>query len=289
MLERDLVAKLGKNKPLASVTIQDVRGLIKAKQLDGQHAMARALLSAVRPFFKWCVAEGLISVSPLATYADPPKAVPRRKRTLTADEIKALWAATEADGVWNRYFRLLLLTAQRREEVAAMDRRELDLSAATWTIPGSRTKNGEDHIVHLSPLALAELARCTAEGSYVFPASRKFASDTPLKKPTISGFSKAKAALDKRLAGVAEWNVHDLRRTAATWMGESGIATSVIERVLNHISGTQGGLIGTYQHQKQLEQRKLAINSWCQYISDLAADRQPENNVISLQRAPAIA
>ena len=74
--------------------------------------------------------------------------------------------------MWNRYFRLLLLTAQRREEVAAMDRRELDPEAATWTIPGSRTKNGKEHIVHLSPLALAEIARCPAEGDYLFPANR---------------------------------------------------------------------------------------------------------------------
>ena len=283
MLERDLVAKLRASQPLASITMQDVRGLIKTKQLADQHAMARSLLGAVRPFFKWCVAEGLIPASPLATYTDPPKAVARRERTLTASELKALWLATEADGVWNRYFRLLLLTAQRREEVAAMDRRELDAEKGLWTIPGSRTKNGKAHIVHLSPLALAEIGRCTAEGDYLFPANRVVASDNPLKKQTISGYSKAKAALDKRMPGVAEWNVHDLRRTAATWMGESGIATSVIERVLNHISGTQGGLIGTYQHQQQLEQRKLAIEAWNTHVAELVGITT-QSNVVPLRR-----
>ena len=58
MLERDLVAKLGKTKPLASITMQDVRGLIKAKQLDGQTPWPEPAVG-VRPFFKWCVAEGL--------------------------------------------------------------------------------------------------------------------------------------------------------------------------------------------------------------------------------------
>lgn len=285
LLERALVAQLGKNKPLARIGLQDVRGLIKDKLAAKQKGAARNMLAAVRPFFKWCVAEGLIPVSPLASYIDAPGAVDPRERTLTADEIKKLWAATEAPSIWNCFYRLLLLTAQRRGEVAGIRRSELDLEAGTWSIPGSRTKNGEDHIIHLSSWALAEIARCPTDGEYLFPASRVVASDIPTKNPTISGYSKAKAALDKRMPGVAEWNVHDLRRTAATWMDGAGFETNIIEWVLNHISGTRGGLIGTYQRHPHLPERKLAIETWNNYVAELVGIYTPADNVISFVRA----
>jgi integrase len=283
------VQPLGKNKSLASIGLQDVRRLIKAKQLAGQKAMARALLGAVRPFFKWCVAESLITVSPLATYSDAPGAVAQRERTLDDAEVKTLWQATEAPTLWNSFYRLLLLTAQRREEVAGIRRTELDLDACLWTIPGERTKNGKEHIVHLSPLALAEIARCPTEGPYLFPSTPAIAGAPTPKKPTISGYSKAKTALDKRMGNIPEWNIHDLRRTAATWMDGAGFETNIIEWVLNHISGTRGGLIGTYQRHPHLVERKLAIEAWNKHMAELTGQQEPETNVVSFQKAPVVA
>jgi len=289
MLERELVAKLGKNKSLPSIDLQDVRKLIKGKQVAGQHAMARSLYLTLSPFFKWCVFEGLLKASPLANYLDAPTAVDDRERELTDADLKALWNATEADSTWNRYFRLLLLTGQRREEVASLRRSELDLDQGIWTIPKERTKNGKDHIVHLSPQAVAVIEACTAEGDYLFPATPMTDAEgkpIALKKPTISGFSKAKSALDKRMGkGVAEWRVHDLRRTVATRLGDAGFATSIVERVLNHISGTQGGLVGRYQKQQSLEERKRALEWWGREVERIVSDKPLADNVHHLRGA----
>src|SRR5262245_9405764 len=94
--------------------------------------------------------------SPIAEL-DPPKPLKSRDRVLTDAEIKAFWPATHHDAIFGPFHRLLLLTAQRREEVAGMQWPELDLEKATWTIPRERTKNGSEHLVHLSPQAIAQL------------------------------------------------------------------------------------------------------------------------------------
>lgn len=75
-----------------------------------------------------------------------------RDRVLTADDIKTMWAALiEADmrESTRRILRLCLVRGQRIGEIAGMVRSELDLIRDLWTIPGTRTKNGRDHVVPL--------------------------------------------------------------------------------------------------------------------------------------------
>jgi integrase len=177
---------------------------------------------------------------------------------LSADEIKAFWKAIERLG-WPFYpiYRLLLLTGQRREEVAGMRWVELDLDKAIWIMPAERAKNKLAHTVDLSPQVVAILANLPlmSEG-LVFTTT----GNTP-----VSGFSKVKARLDKAMRSelgreLEAWRNHDLRRTMATLMGEElEIDPGVIERILNHVSGSQGGLQGVYQRQqyKRLSARRL--------------------------------
>jgi integrase len=138
---------------------------------------------------------------------------------------------------------------------------ELDIPGGTWSIPSARTKNGKEHIVHLSPQATAELSALEKQNSeFVFTGTGK----TP-----ISGFSKAKRELDNALP-IEAWRVHDLRRTAASGMARLGSEPHVIERVLNHVSGATGGLVGVYQRYEYLEERKAALEKWGEYIAQLA-------------------
>jgi integrase len=185
----------------------------------------------------------------------------KRDHVLTDDELAVIWRACREDD-YGRIVRLLILTGQRREEVGAITRSELDLSAALWTIPKNRSKNGREHEVPLSRPAVdilqgmprregRELVFGDGEGGF-------------------QGWSKAKAALDSRIikAGseIRPWRLHDLRRTAATRMGDLGVLPHVVEAVLNHNSGHRAGVAGIYNRATYRTEKRNALTSWAERV-----------------------
>jgi integrase len=86
------------------------------------------------------------------------------------------------------------------------------------------------------------------------------------------------------MADVPPWRVHDLRRTAASGMAKLGFQPHIVERVLNHVSGAQAGLIGVYQRYDYLEERKRAIDAWGQYVLDLILEAVRPSKVVLLAR-----
>lgn len=260
----------GKLKALTKADIQSVLEPYQTKP-----AALRTLFAALRPFFNDCIAQELISSSPLASIKTPLP-VPSRDRTLTKGEIKTLWEASyhpSIPNVWGAFYRLLLLTGQRREEVSGMSWSEIDLVSKTWTIPKERSKNGKAHIVHLSPLALHELSLCSTTKGFVFPAQKL--RNKQLTEAHISGYSQMKAKLDGFMASslngapFTAWRVHDLRRTLASGLAEYGFPTDVVDRLLNHVSGSQGGIKGVYQRYSFLKEREEAINVWSDIVGEL--------------------
>ena len=195
---------------------------------------ARATLSAM---YAWAIGEGLCETNPVVgtNKADEGGA---RDRVLSDTELAAVWY-NAPDSDYGRIVRLLMLTGQRRDEIGSLHWSEVDTDAKTITLPGSRTKNGREHVVPLSTDALAIItATSQPEGrEKVFGVG----------DGGFSGWSKAKAALDEKLGkSVSAWTLHDLRRTAATRMADSGVQPHVIEAVLNHVSGHKGGVAGVY-------------------------------------------
>jgi integrase len=164
-----------------------------------------------------------------------PSAVNKRDRVLSDEEAAAIWqAAGETTHPFGAIVRLLMLTGQRRDEVAGMTWAELSEDLATWTIPATRTKNGTPHLVPLSQRARELLHTLPSDrpgdvqGAHqggklalVFPGER----GTP-----FSGWSKAKSALDTA-SGVSRWWLHDLRRTLATGLQRFGVRLEVTEAV----------------------------------------------------------
>ena len=238
--------------------------------------------------FKWARDRGIIETNPIADLKGPAP-LASRKRVLSAGEIRALWTSTAAlDWPFGPLYRLLLLTGQRREEVAAMHWSEIDMRRAVWTIPPERTKNGEEHEVDLAPQALAILES--------LPGERKGLVFSTTGTTPVSGFSKVKARLDGLMAGelprqadggsecrdMKPWRNHDLRRSMATLMGdELEIDPGVIERLLNHLSGSQGGLQGIYQRQQYRGKRKAAMLAWGAFIERLVSDKNAPPNVVA--------
>jgi integrase len=146
---------------------------------------------------------------------------------------------------------------------------DVDLAKAAWTVPANIAKNGVANEVPLPPAAVALLSAVPSlEGDgYVFPALN--GSGRP-----VSGFSRGKARLDKAIAAefaapggiMRPWRLHDLRRSAASGMAQLGIAPHVIEKVLNHITGSLSGIAGVYNRFGYGPEKRHALESWAAHI-----------------------
>jgi integrase len=281
---RDVLPRWGE-RPLTEITKGDILELINEKAAkrerkrkgltEGAGPQANKTLTRLRTFFGWAIANNLVAADPTTGVRKPAKEAPR-ERVLSDDEIRAFWIGTERLGMpFGRVFRLMLLSAQREAEVAGMRWSELDVDAGAWTIPGERSKNGKPHIVALSPLAIETLERVPriVDQDLLFSGSGK----TP-----VSGFGHAKARLDVAM-GVADWVLHDLRRTATTGMARLGIAPHVADRVLNHQAGTIRGVAAVYNRFEYLDERKAALRAWGGFVESLV--RPVPSNVVPLVAA----
>jgi integrase len=286
--------KVWTGRQVGAIRRRDVVDLLDGIR-DRSPATARLTYSALRGLFAWCVEREMVASSP----CDHVKAPPRpeaRDRVLSDDELRTIWNGAEALGhPFAPILKLLILTGQREAEVAGMAWVEVDLNAATWTLPKERTKNGREHVVDLSPQALAIIRAVPKAGPLLFPArnapARKHARpNVELVARPVVGFSAAKRILDgdvtrktkERLptADLAPWRIHDLRRTAATGMAGMGISPHVIERVLNHVSGVTGGLVGVYQRHEYRAERKAALAAWGTRVAAIITGREAEANVL---------
>jgi integrase len=217
--------------------------------------------------YGWAMKRGGLSINPFASLPVTP--ILKRERTLSDDELVAIWRATDGPGPFSGIVRMLILTGQRREEVAGMTWAELADDA--WTIPASRAKNDATHIIPLSALAQDLLREAPRFGELVFPG---------LRGP-FNGWSKAKAALDAR-SGVANWRLHDLRRTAATGLQRLGVRLEVTEQILNHVSGSRAGIVGVYQRHDFAAEKRAALEAWGSHVEAIVEGRIPESNVLKL-------
>jgi integrase len=262
-LRREFINQFPSGMALKSITKANMRQIIDNK-LDQSQSAARVLYAALKPFFDWCVERDIIELSPVSAIKRPA-IVKARDRKLTDDEIRAFWRSCEAlQYPFGPLFQLLLLTAQRRNEVAGMRWNEISLEGAGWTIPGSRTKNKNAHFVHLSPKAI-EIINSLPR------LSNEFVFTQTLKTP-VSGFSKAKTLLDKTMKPLVPWRIHDLRRSAASIMRGAKVSKDTIEIILNHISGERGGLVSVYQRHELLDERKEGILKLSEYVAQITQD-----------------
>jgi integrase len=234
----------------------------------------RALFRILSKFFSWSGRRG--PKNPCAG-EECPGAPPARDRKLEEKEIRWLWSATETIGEpFGPLVRLLLLTGARREEIARMMRSELSDDGKILNLPGSRTKNKKPYEIPLPKAAqelLANVKRIAGKPGYIFTTNGR----TP-----VSGFSRIKARLDARMlveaskergteTTIAAWRLHDLRRTCASGMQRLGIPVEVIERCLNHVSGSYQGVAGIYQRDPMTEPVREALERWATHVLTIVA------------------
>ncbi len=279
ILERDVVSHW-RNRAVGSIARGDVGRIVDVIVARGADVHANRVLARVRALFNWAVERGRIPSSPIAGMKPPTKERPR-DRVLSDDELRWLWQGCDAiEWPFGPLVKLLLLTAQRRDEVAGMEWREVDFKRGVWTMPGEKSKNNRTHEVHLSDSALAILKLAPHTGDdLIFTIT----GSTP-----VSGFSRAKNRLDaemlaakrkelgKKCDAIPPWILHDLRRTAATGMARLNFPPHVVDKVLNHVSGTIRGVAAVYNRFEYLEQRRAALNAWGRHVTNLVSPAQPD-------------
>jgi integrase len=212
------------------------------------------LRSSLSAFFSWAIQEGLTELNPVqgTGKADEGNS---RDRVLTQDELRKLWLNL-GDGHFADIIRLLLLTGQRRDEIGKLRWSEVDLDRKLIILPAERVKNSHRHEVPLSAQTLAILQRQDRRGEFVFAK--------------YMNWFAGKAALDQRV-GIAPWKLHDLRRSASTWMAEIGVLPHIVEAVLNHRSGHKGGVAGRYNWAKYSDEMRSALQRWANHVDKITA------------------
>ncbi|MBL0404412.1 integrase arm-type DNA-binding domain-containing protein [Microvirga aerilata] len=279
LLERE-VRPLWGNRRVQDITRADVVALLDALMDRGSPTTANRTFAAVRKFFNWLIERSVLDASPCMRVR-APHAETSRDRVLSEDELRWLWMASERLGwPFGPFTRFLLLTGQRRDEVAKARRNELR-QPDLWTIPRERTKNGIAHDVPLSTAAqtvMASLLPVAGRPGYLFTTTGEHA---------VSGYSKAKARLDRLMLECAraeaqarggdpdaiilpEWRLHDLRRTLASGLARLGHPPHVVEAVLNHTNGTISGVAAIYNRYSYLVEKRHALEAWGRFIEALA-------------------
>lgn len=222
---------------------------------------ANHAFAAIRHLLHWCIDQDYLEHSPCAGMKAPAKKQ-KRQHVLSDDDLAAILKASAQLGYpHEQYLKLLVLTAQRRSEVAHLKWEHINLNEQTWTQPADSNKSRRVHVVPLSDEAIDVIKSLPSyHGSeYVFPARGRV--DRPM-----SGFNKWKKKLDE-LSGVKGWTLHDLRRTAATGMARLGCDPHVIELVLNHSSVATNGVAGVYNTYRYLEEKRKALNQWAAQLT----------------------
>jgi integrase len=278
VLDRD-VKPAWDGRMIASITRRDVLELIDGIADRGAVTMARRTHAHLHRLFRWSVGRGIIAANPMADLPKPGAPV-ARDRVLTDSELAVVWkAVSQTEWPFGPLFQLLILTGARREEIGAL--RWSEIQGDKIELEGARTKNGKPHTIPLSTLAGELIEKLPRIGK------SEFAFTTTGETP-VSGWSKAKALLDKEAAKINHsralpgWHIHDLRRTVATGMQRLGISLQVVEALLGHVSGSRAGVVGVYQRHTYDAEKQGALEAWAQHVASIVSDKPTK--VIPLRR-----
>ncbi|MDZ7895451.1 MAG: site-specific integrase [Sphingobium sp.] len=280
------------SKPLPDIGRADIKAVLAPARR--KVATCRNLFAVLRRLFRWAVNEGDLAVSPMAGM-EPPALPQKRDRFLSDEELRLVWLGSHKMAYpFGPLFRLLVITGQRVEEVAGLDWSELSRAGAKWSLPASRAKNGEASELPLSQLAIDELDGLAKGKKDKWPRSGLIFTTTG--ETSVSGFSRAKARLDREASALAAkekepvtisaWRLHDLRRTLATGMQRLGVRFEVTEAILNHVSGSRAGVAGVYQRHDWGPEKRAALDAWAVHIGKLL-EHSDETNVVPLAVARA--
>jgi integrase len=266
ILNRD-VLPTWKGRDARTITPAEVIDLLDGIVERGAPVLANRTASLLSQLFKFGIHRHIVTASPVQLLYRPGGKEKARERVLTDEELKAFLADPRA---CTRYERLshvitvLLLTGQRRGELALARWSDVDLQARTWAIPDENAKGGRGHVVPLSDWTVEEFAalKREAEGSpWVLPNGGEEHVDP---KQLSRSLAKCLERFEKR--GIAAFTLHDLRRTCRTGLSRLKVEPHIAERVLNHV---QPGVVGVYDRFAYMEEKRAALEKWAKHLEAL--------------------
>jgi integrase len=290
---------------VAKIARRDIATLLGTIRENSGLVSANRVRSTLSDFFSWAMSEGIDGIENNPVVGTNKSEEVSRERVLEDHELRVIWKCS-GDDHYGVIIKLLMLTGQRADEMASVNRSEIGdvvvkeelitdtIKLPSFTIsaielPPERTKNKRSHIVPLSEPAMAILAaqqrRVDGNGTlreFVFGIGQR----------GFSGWSRSKERLDERItkelgSELPHWTPHDLRRTMSTVMnGRLDVLPHVVEAVLNHVSSeTSGksGVGGTYNKARYLRQKVSALKLWADCLMAIVEGRQ--DNVVPLKQA----
>ena len=259
---RNDVLPAWRGRDIASITAVDVEARLEAVAKD-RPILANRMASVLSKLFKWAVKKRFLASLPVIEKPSPEKV---RERVLSRSELKlVLDAADKLPRTGKHIIHLLVLTLQRRNEIAHMRWSEVDLTEGILTLTGDRTKNRQGHRLPLGDDAMAILkdrAKDETASPYVFPRGRN----------PFNSHARLKIAIDKLITEanngvpIPHWQLHDLRRTGTTFMEELGVSLRVTENILNHAGSLDRTAKAYHKHKFENEMRE-AFAKWEQRIA----------------------
>ena len=255
------LAKPLHRQPLHEITRREIAVVLGDCERRSGPTSRNRFRSALSSFWSWAIAEGLCETSPINGTTKSEERP--RERVLSKKEIATIWKATAKPTSFSAAVRLLLLTAQRRTEIGSLRWSEIDWDERLIRLSPERTKNKREHLVPLSEPALAILRSLSQSGAHR-------ANDGFVLSPAgFSNWARAKGSFDAEL-GIADYRLHDFRRSAATIMADQlGVLPHIIEAILNHVSGHKAGVAGIYNRAKYAGEMRDALGRWADYVEDL--------------------
>jgi integrase len=241
-----------------SIRRGDVAKLLDKIERQNGARQADYALAVFRGMANWFAARNDDYVTPVVRgMKRRDEAASKRARILDDNELRAVWKQAEGNGTFGAIVRLLLLTAQRREKVAAM--KWGDVIDGVWKISSEAREKGNAGVLPLPDTAVKIIRKQPRfDGNEFVFAGRGEAH--------FKGYSKAKAAFDAKLKKVKPWVLHDLRRTSRSLMSRAGVSSDHAERVLGHAIP---GVEGIYDRHDYIEQRGDALRKLAKLIDTI--------------------
>ena len=281
ILDNELWSEL-KGLPVTEISEHHIRSILEAKAIDdGSPTMANRIRAVLSSLFKYAIKKLGIKIlnNPVKATSPYKSGENKRDRVYSEEEIKNLWSFFEKqDPAIEAIFKMLLLTGQRKTETMRMKWSDIEMEKPykrtrfddegneyseaflvnVWTIPAENAKNKRTHEIPLSKMAMViieEMREISEGGEYVFKSPRKE------NKPVVSLRSACQRI--QKYSKVQDFRLHDLRRTVATYMAESGISPMVIGKVLNHKGlAKENSITARYNRHDYMDQKRQALNRW---------------------------
>ncbi|MBI5427678.1 MAG: site-specific integrase [Nitrospinae bacterium] len=276
-LNREVIPFIG-GKKASKLRRRDIIGILDRIVDRGSPAMANRTMNVLTRLFNFAVTRDILDQSPCVALSLPAKKG-RRERTLSDEEIRAIWFLENSSMTkWGQLaMRFLLATGQRRGEAIGATWEEFDLGARLWSIPGARTKNGRSHAVPLNDLALGtlnEIRSLSGETGFLFSSDRVSSHIDP------RALTRAMRKAAKEI-GLQNVHVHDTRKAVATGLASLRVDRFIIKKCLNHQE--KDVLAIHYDFFEYLDQKRAAMETWGRKLENILTGQAAD--IIPIHRA----